>query len=196
MPHHSLKMAVVEPFEMDRDLSPVEKFQSRVIPDRDVILAGSDIGRRLKSYLIACESEDKSPQTVLTYRDSLVAFIDYLKANGLPIVVDRITTDDCRLYLLWLKDKGLAPATRSRLYRVLNTFFNWMEEQGYIENNSMRKVRPPRVPEVLVQPFTTEQLKAMLSLTWRSLIITLRNRAIILVFLDRGLRLNELSGFR
>jgi integrase/recombinase XerC/integrase/recombinase XerD len=56
-------------------------------------------------------------------------------------------------------------------------------------------MHPPKVPKELIKPFTTQNIEDMLTLCDNSF-LGFRNRAIILTFLDSGLRLSELANIQ
>jgi len=60
----------------------------------------------------------------------------------------------------------------------------------------MRKVRPPKVPKKIMRPFTRQHIDDLLLLCSTGRFMDIRNRAIILLFLDTGLRLFELASIQ
>lgn len=60
----------------------------------------------------------------------------------------------------------------------------------------MVRMRPPRVPRQIIQPFSAEDIRRMLVVIGQDSFHGYRNRAIILTFLDTGLRLSELAAIR
>ena len=60
----------------------------------------------------------------------------------------------------------------------------------------MANMKTPHVPKTLIKPFRLEELRLLLSLCDQKTFLGLRNRAIILVFLETGLRLKELANMQ
>ncbi|MBA7475673.1 Tyrosine recombinase XerD [subsurface metagenome] len=60
----------------------------------------------------------------------------------------------------------------------------------------MQNIRPPKMPKKIVRPFSLPDIDNLLVLCSGTRFVEIRNRAIILVFLDTGLRLAELAGIQ
>lgn len=90
------------------------------------------------------------------------------------------------------------PATIHHYGQVVKALFNWAEDEEYLEANPVRRLKlgPPRYKDV--EPYTDEEVYAMLEVCshderYRYRYLGIRNRAIISLFVATGLRLNELS---
>jgi len=57
-------------------------------------------------------------------------------------------------------------------------------------------MRSPRVPKRIIRPFSPDNIRDMLLLCDESKFLGIRNRAIILTFVDTGLRLSEMAGIQ
>jgi len=169
------------------------KLQAQATRNLDLLLKENELCRFLKNYLIACKVEGKSPATIMIYHRVISYFIDYSLRCGLPQKAGTISANDIRLFLLDLQQKKLAPATVNAYYRAMNTFFNWLVNEGYIEKSPMLNIKPPKVPRMVVTPLNKEQITELLRWCGSVSFIDLRNRAIILLFLETGLRLAELA---
>lgn len=97
--------------------------------------------------------------------------------------------------------KPAAPATVHHYGRVIKTLFNWAQEEEYLGHNpSLRlKIGSPGYREV--EPYRDEEVQAFLQLCdddarFRYRYLGIRNKAIVSLFVDTGLRLTELSEIR
>lgn len=64
--------------------------------------------------------------------------------------------------------KTRKPATAHNRFRALKTFFGWLENEGEIDESPMRKLSPPEVPEVPVEPITEDEMRALIKVCQRS----------------------------
>lgn len=74
--------------------------------------------------------------------------------------------------------------------RGLKVFGNWCAAEELAAAKALRSLRRPRVPHKLVEPLTDGAVRRLLDGA------SARDRAIVLLFLDTGLRLSELAGLR
>lgn len=166
------------------------------VPALDLLPTGNELSRLLKSYMVACKVEGKSRSTLAIYSRVVSYFIRFTIDKGLPQKASGIKAGDVRLYLLHLQERGLLPPSVNAYYRALNTFFNWLAAEGFIKKSPMENIKPPRVPRKVVKPFSHRDIADMLLLCLGDTLLGLRNRAIMLTFLDTGLRLAELSAIQ
>jgi integrase/recombinase XerC/integrase/recombinase XerD len=77
----------------------------------------------------------------------------------------------------------------------LRTLFNWAVNERMIPDNPMATLRPPCARRDSIQPFSEQQVEALLIAAERSR-YPVRNRAIVLFLLDTGVRASELCGLK
>lgn len=133
----------------------------------------------------------KSQRTRFIYDQHISRLLHYL--NDPPI--ETVTEQNILEFMAGLHRKnGLpySPGYQSQVYRALNTFFNWVKKRGYISNNPMHGVPKPRPNNGGAGRLTNDQIKRLFEVLEQTT-ATQRNRdrAIILLMLDSGLRLNE-----
>jgi integrase/recombinase XerD len=93
-------------------------------------------------------------------------------------------------------DKPLSPFTVHRYARSIRAFWSWLYAEGYILENPMVKMKLPRLPRKIIATFTKEQIRKMIAKLNLKTAMGFRNFVIILLLLDTGLRLSELTGIR
>ena len=81
--------------------------------------------------------------------------------------------------------------TRHRYFREVRCFFNWLVELDYLERNPFRGMKNVRLPQRIVEPFSGEQIEALL-LACGDEAVSIRDRALVLVLLDTGERCSEI----
>lgn len=152
----------------------------------DTLLSGKSLPVSVRNYLISCQVEGKSPRTLEAYSMVLCRFCEVVN----PLTA---TAPDIRLFLLSLQTHGKKPATIHIYYRSLKTFYNWLVNENLIRQSPMLNIRPPKLPKVLIRPFTEQDIARLMVLCSGNKFLDLRTRAMFLVFLDTGIRLEEMS---
>lgn len=78
-------------------------------------------------------------------------------------------------------------------FRSLKTFFNWLVDEEEMDRSPMRTMKAPELPEVEVPVIPDDALKKLLAACKGTGYQERRDTAIILMFLDTGARLAELT---
>lgn len=97
-----------------------------------------------EKYLIR---KDSSIETITGYCKELNYFNSYLESlyNSMVYLGD-ITVEDMESYLHYLKEKGNAPASRSRIVYILRSFYNFTYKKDLSEKNLAVKLEPVKIP--------------------------------------------------
>jgi len=145
----------------------------------------------LAAFLLACKVEELSPSTISSYSQFLGDFVK--NAAALGITQPKQLTFSHISKLLQKKQETCSPVSIYAHYRHIKRFCNWLVEEKVLAESPMRHIKPPRVPHTLIKPFTLEQVKRILALCDESTFLGLRNKAIILVFVETAIRLSEMA---
>jgi integrase/recombinase XerD len=76
--------------------------------------------------------------------------------------------------------------------RAVRSFSSWGYEEGYLEENIMRRLKLPKLPKTYPEPLSEEEIQRILSVSLDNSKESLRNFSIMMLFLDTGIRLDEL----
>ncbi len=112
-------------------------------------------------YLLRCDVEGKSAQTVRAYRETLGRFTRALAEGGAPETAEAVQSEHIYAYLGRFTELTLE--TRHRYFREVRCFFNWLVEAGYQDANPFRGMRNVRVPQRIKQPFSSEEIATLLA---------------------------------
>lgn len=156
------------------------------------IYKNNDLHQWILLYIHACRARNLAVGTIEFYRKKLNAFLHFCADGGLN-EVGQIHADDIRTFLIFLEEKGHRPAGIHCHYRSIKTFFRWFENEAEPENwlNPINKVKAPIVPLEPLDPVSIETIRAMLETCNRKELMGARDRALLLVLLDTGVRLGE-----
>lgn len=154
-------------------------------------LSGLDhLTTQLNAFLISCRVDGLSPATLKNYQYQLGRFVKFcLEAE------EKDTTQQIRLFLLKLRETN-SPVSVGDYYKAIKRFFNWLVDEGLLEKTPMQNIKPPKKVVKIIRPFSQQDIDNLLLLVSSNHFVDLRNKAIILMFLDTGLRLSELAGIQ
>jgi integrase/recombinase XerC/integrase/recombinase XerD len=86
-----------------------------------------------------------------------------------------------------------SPSTACHCHTTLSVFFGYMVTEGLIKSTPMKSVEKPKRRRTIIDTFTPEQVELILS-TCGNDFYGIRDRCMILIMLDCGLRVSELVG--
>jgi site-specific recombinase XerD len=144
-------------------------------------------------------SDGKSPATLRWYNQTLDTFLGWLVETGHQVTLGSIDENTVREFILCFQERTVhghrirVPSVNNRV-RALRAFFNWLYHKGYTETHLLQDVRPPRLPQVIVDTLSDEEIAAIMSVLDRSTMAGSRDTSILALFLDTGVRLSELVG--
>jgi len=118
-----------------------------------------------------------SPRTIKFYEACLKPFV----ANY------NLTHNDINLFLSNLTCRN----GKNAYYRAIRAFCNWLFRQDYIKENPIIKVDSPKMTKVILPSLMNEQVEYLISKA-----DNIRDKCIISLFADSGMRLNELLNIK
>lgn len=173
--------------------------------------------KAVTAYQMHLRVGNRSPRTHDWYGSNLAAFGAFLQARlgTADPELRKIHADDIRAFILYLQDRtvlyevptgphprkptpgGLSPFTIRGYCRTLSAFFNWCQKDGLIQRKPTENVTYPKMPQPIKDTFSREDIVKLLSACDASAeSLCWRNRAIILLLLDTGIRAGELCGLQ
>jgi site-specific recombinase XerD len=151
-----------------------------------------DLQQWIEIYLHACRSRNLSRGTIEFYDKKLKVFVRFCREHEIT-KISQISPDHLRQFLIALEQGGHRPAGTHCYYRSVKSFLKWYEREAEPADwrNPINKVKAPIIPLEPLDPVRIETIKAMLETCKRGTLNDARDRAILLVLLDTGLRLAE-----
>jgi integrase len=137
-------------------------------------------------FLAAKAAEGISPKTGTWYQMILARLGRAFESDQ---GVDALTAPALRAWIVGLQ-ATLAPVSIAGYVRALKAFGNWLHAEELADAAALRGLRKPRVPVKLIEPVPDDTLRRLLG------IASVRDRAIVLLLLDTGLRVSEAAGIR
>ena len=145
-----------------------------------------------REFLLDRQARNASPGSLTFYRQKLTPFLDYLEAQSITDP-DQATAKQVRYFLVALQETGHTAGGQHAYFRAIRAFFNWLEQEGEIESNPMARIKPPKVPEELLEPVRLDHLRAMLESCDMKTELGCRDHAVMLALLDTGARASEMT---
>ena len=133
-----------------------------------------------------------SDHTIIAYRNDLLQFLDFYNIESL-IQLQELNHQIIRAWVVQLMDDNISNRSVNRKLSTLRSFCKWAQRNGYIEYNPMLKIVAPktekRIPQFIKQ---TEISRESLIDLFPDNFEGIRNRLIVEMFYQTGIRLSEL----
>ena len=175
------------------------------------------LSRAVEGFMLYLQGVGRSPHTLRDYNTTLSRFVQW---RGPTAPMSEITTQDVVAFLAYWRGAEVTPRggvrrparmlsnkTLKNMHTALSSFWTWATDQGYApEHIIIGKVAPPRDSPPVIEPLTRPDIDAILAACdtsrpgktrlGRTMVYSRptarRDRAIVLLLLDTGLRASEL----
>jgi integrase/recombinase XerC len=153
----------------------------------------------MDEYLTCMRSgRNFSPHTVLAYKKDLYSFLDFIQSEPkVKIAPDFIPRNSIKNFLIHLSQERFDPSSIERKLSTLRSFFNYLRKKIKMKSNPALSLKGPkrkrRLPLILSQAQMENILEPRLYQEKRA---GLRDRAIIELLYNTGIRLSEISSLR
>ncbi len=171
--------------------------------------ASTSVERAIEDYLTDQEGGNHSAKTLEWRRTALGLLKSFLKEERAITLVGEVYAPDINAWFVHLRKtpgghgKMRSERTVQTYARSACAFFHWLVRQEIIERNPFDRVTFPKMGKPLIRPIEPEEFELLLlactppgevgPLADRA---AARNRAILWVLYDTGIRLSELLGLR
>ena len=145
----------------------------------------------LREFLLDRQARNVATRSIEFYRLKLQRFLDFLERSGIQ-QPDQITPTHIRQFLVSLQDTMHTPGGQHAHFRAIRAFLNWLEQEGEIAPNPLRRLRAPKVPEELLEPVSLEVVRALLAVCNPKSPLGARDHSVIMALLDTGARASEM----
>lgn len=152
-----------------------------------------NIGASLCEFILDRQSLGLAKASIRFYRTHVGSLVDFLIERDCTRVedVDRHLLRGFFAHLNERAERGeISPATVAAYERAVRAFTRFCELEGWIEHDPMRGRRRVKVPRALPDTWTLDEIRALLD-SCDSDPAGLRDRAIMILMLDTGLRAGE-----
>lgn len=150
-------------------------------------------------YRVALRVAGRSPRTIRWYADHLQEFLRFLERDGRRPTLADLHPAPVRRWLVAVQashERPLAPSSIAGRVRTVRAFGSWIAREFDLPASPVRGVPVPRVPDRLIRSLREADVRELLRAVEEGSKQPDRDRAIVLLLLDTGVRLSEAAGLR
>lgn len=153
-------------------------------------MSSPDLAALLPSWELALRAERKSPQTIKSYAEGVRQYLRWCSDNDRPLVLDR---HQLAGFVDSLLSAGLQPATARSRQLGVRRFSAWLVEEQEIPTDPLLGVKAPKLDTQVIEPLTSDQLKAMLKACAGRDLRERRDEALLRFMFETGARAGEVA---
>ena len=169
----------------------------------------------VEGFLFSLQADGRAPRTREYYDKLLRHLLYYAKTQNWPERIGLVDARHIRQFLSWVGSRSLQyragngsrravkakPTTAWAYFKAVRRLFGWAVQEGLLKANPAKDIHFKAPAPSPIQPYETDELKQLLAVCDVDIrtgapFIGLRNKAMLLLFVDSGLRLCEQAGLK
>ena len=150
----------------------------------------------IREFLFDCKVRELSDLTVKNYEKQLQKFRHFVRENFQVIQFEELKPIHVKEYISSLQDRGCKPAYINDLLKAVKCLCAYAQREGYSEVVLTKRIRNVKQPKVLIHTFSTKEISLMIKYFNGNDYMSVRNKMILMVFFDTGIRLAELTNMK
>lgn len=160
-----------------------------------------------EEFIFYSKCRGLTEKTIKKYTAHFSIFEQFLESNNIA-TLEKLNSFVIRRFMHHLLEEGKAESYVNSFLRTIRAFFKFCEVEDLIEfqKNPCLKVNWIKQPEVIIQPFSDEEVIQMIkcadrtkyqkSKTAFSIFLSERDRLLLMILADTGVRCNELCNIK
>ena len=160
----------------------------------DIDMSQLDLSNLIVHFAQSNKVEGKSPKTVSWYSEMLTSYAKHLEAIEIQPTLAELDITNVREFIIHEQGRQVSPFTVACKVRALKAFASWLLREGYTTCNILASLKLPKTPQKMIKPLTQDEIDSLICVQNPLAALGSRNIAILITFLDTGMRENELSG--
>ena len=150
----------------------------------------------IQEFGFDCKIRKLSPKTIENYQKQLTYLQRYLADEHNTTLIEAVRSIHIKQFLAMMDEKGRKPQYINDLLKVFKTFFNYCEKEGHIKTSPAASIRNMKQPKVVIMTFSENEIRGLLNHFSGRDFISIRNKTIIALLFDTGMRLAEVINLR
>ncbi|WP_297422161.1 tyrosine-type recombinase/integrase [Clostridium sp.] len=181
-----------------------------------IIKKSKQIMDLIQDFLDYCSYKNLSVKTIKSYNQTLVLFMRYLEEEKRITDINKVNRDIVQEYITFTKDRGkysfvantdgmvkanidkrndigeeISPSTLNNYLRNIKVFFNWLDENQIIKQNTVSKCNFIKSERKAKDQLNDSEFNKLISVIDITKFHEYRDFVVIQIIFDTGMRLNE-----
>lgn len=150
--------------------------------------------RSFKSYLKLERS--LSANTIEAYLHDVEKLYQYFQTKSVQNTPAEVSSEDLKLFLVWVNELGMLPPTQARVLSGLKAFFRFLVLDKQIVIDPSALLESPKMIRKLPDTLSIIEINQLIDSIDLSKPEGMRNKAMLEILYGSGLRVSELTGLK
>ena len=155
-----------------------------------------ELSAALQEFTFDCRIRKLSKGSIENYCKSLQYLRRYLEEEHNVSAVEAVRAYHIKQFLAKKDEEHCKPQYINDLLKAYKVFFNYCVREEYIGKSPAANVHNMRQPKVKIQTFTEDDIRKLLNHFKGRHFLEIRNRTMLALFFDTGMRLREVLTMR
>ena len=148
----------------------------------------------LQEFTFNCECRRLSAKTTENYRKQIQYLLDFLQDNYAVFNLGDVQAKYIQKFIVEKTQAGRKPSYVNDLLKAFKVCFKYAFEEGYTPELITEKIKNVKEPKVIIRTFSKAEIRRMLNCYTGLDFFDIRNRMILILFFETGIRYAELAG--
>lgn len=149
-----------------------------------------------KEFVFHCQYRKLSEKTIINYSHEIGYLMDFLAEEYQIADIEEVKPEHIKKFLVKVQRAGRTVNYMNDLLKASKVFFKYAYEEEYTEKLITEKIHNAKGAKVIIRTFTDNEVKRMISYYDGKDYLSIRNKTILLMLIDTGIRLSELTGMK
>lgn len=150
----------------------------------------------LKEYLYDCQLRKLSERTIRSVKNNNKRLFCYLASSFAIFELEEVKRVHIQTYIKYLSEQGRKETYVNGMIKCFRGFFKYCEQEEYIDESPMKKIRFQKEDISVIRTFNEDEIKKMINHYSGKSFLQIRNRLIMVMLLDSGIRNSELCNIQ
>jgi integrase/recombinase XerD len=145
-------------------------------------------------FVFNCQCRKLSDKTIYNYEKQINYLLRFLEQEKGVVDIEDVKPQHVKEFLMNMRKAGRTVNYFNDLLKAFKVLFRYAYEEGYTETLITEKIKNAKGDKVIIRTFTDAEIRRIMNYYSGNDFLTVRNKVILLLLIDTGIRLSELIG--
>ncbi|MBP1044411.1 tyrosine-type recombinase/integrase [Vagococcus sp. BWB3-3] len=150
----------------------------------------------IDEFILDCRIRNLSKRTIETYEMNIGVFWRWLNISNDFKKIEDIKKIHFKSFILSMMEQNYKETYINTVLKAVKSFYNYLFSENYIKVNLTLEVKLLKEPSTVIDTFNDDEVKLLLTYFKRKTFLNMRNKLIVYILLDTGLRCAELRSIK